>query len=449
MKKSFCEFVQNLRYEDIPAEVLAVMRRSLLDTIGVAVIGSQTDISAIVKNFTAMHMPCGESTPQARMLFGGQTTSPMGAAMAGAFTIDSVDAHDGYSAVKGHAGSGVLPGVLAIVDALLKQGKVVSGRDLIVALSIAYEVAYRSGLTLHATTSDYHTSGAWTAVGVAAAGAKLLKLDDDQLRHAVGIAEYHGPRSQMMRCIDHPTMLRDGVGWGAPTGVSAAFLAADGFTGAPAITVESPEADPFWNDLGERWEINNTHYKAYPVCRWAHPAIDAVSDLMKKHDLNSAEIERARILTFHYATRLAGHEPQSMDELAYALAYPFAIMAVRGKIGVEELHPDVLKDPEILRISRATEIAESKHYTEISTRKRWADVTLYLRDGREIQSDPYTPRGDPEDPLSDQEISAKFYLLAGGVIGKNKAGQIEYLVPRVGDEGFDLESLLDLIYPAP
>jgi len=449
MKKTFCEFVQNLDYQDIPDEVLAVMRRSLLDTIGVAAIGSQTDISAIVKKFTAMHMPCGENTPAARMLFGGQTTSPMGAAMAGAFTIDSVDAHDGYSAVKGHAGSAVLPGVLCIIDSLLKDGKAVSGRDLIVALCIAYEVSYRSGLTLHATTPDYHTSGAWTAVGVAAAGAKLLKLDDEQLRHAVGIAEYHGPRSQMMRCIDHPTMLRDGVGWGAPTGVSATFMAADGFTGAPAITVESQEADPFWNDLGQRWEINNTHYKAYPVCRWAHSAIDAVSDLMKKYDLKSAQIERARILTFHYATRLAGHEPQTLDELAYGLAFPFAIMAVRGKIGIEELRSEVLNDPEILRISRATEIVESDHYTEISTRKRWADVTLYLGDGREIQSDPYTPRGDPEDPLTDQEISTKFHLLADGVIGKGRADQIESMVPNVGCDRFDLETLLDLIYPAP
>ena len=226
-------------------------------------------------------------------------------------------------------------------------------------------------------------------------------------------------------------------------------MAADGFTGAPAITVEGQEADPFWIDLGERWEINNTHYKAYPVCRWAHSAIDAVSDLMKKYDLKSAQIERARILTFHYATRLAGHEPQTLDELAYGLAFPFAIMAVRGKIGIEELRSEVLNDPEILRISRATEIVESDHYTEISTRKRWADVTLYLGDGREIQSDPYTPRGDPEDPLTDQEISTKFHLLADGVIGKGRADQIESMVPNVGCDRFDLETLLDLIYPAP
>ncbi len=449
MKKTISEFVQNLSYEDIPADVRNIMHRSLLDTIGVAAIGSQTDISKIVKRFTSMQMPCGETTPSARTLFDGHKSSPMGAAMAGAFTIDSIDAHDGYSAVKGHAGAGVLPGVLAIADALITAGKSISGRDLIVALTIGYEVSYRSGLTLHATTTDYHTSGAWTAVGVAAAGARLLGLDDEQLRHAIGIAEYHGPRSQMMRCIDHPTMLRDGVGWGAPTGVSAAYLAAEGFTGAPAITVESVEAESFWDDLGLRWEVNNTHYKAYPVCRWAHPAIDAVSDLMTEHNLTSSQIERAKISTFHYATRLAGHEPQTLDELTYALAYPFAIMAVRGQIGVEELRPSILKDPEILRISRATTIEESAHYTKISTLKRWADVTLYLTDGTELQSKPYTPRGDPDNALSDQEISAKFHLFTDDLLGKARADEIETLVAQVGSADIDLTTLFALILPAP
>ena len=140
----------------------------------------------------------------ARLLFDGRVVSPMGAAMAGAFTIDSVDAHDGYSAVKGHAGSGVLPGILAFVDALQRGGRKVSGRELLTALAIGYEIGYRSGLAMHATCSDYHTSGAWTAVGVAAAGAWLHGMDNNQLRHAMGIAEYHGPRSQMMRCIELP-----------------------------------------------------------------------------------------------------------------------------------------------------------------------------------------------------------------------------------------------------
>ncbi len=444
--KTFSDFVKNLRFEDIPPHILAIMQRSLLDTIGVAAIGSQTELSKITRGFAARHMPCGADTPRARLLFDGANVSPMGAAMAGAFTIDSIDAHDGITPAKGHAGSAVLPGVLAVVDSLERK---VSGQELILALTIGYEIAYRAGLTLHATVPDYHTSGAWTAVGVAAAAARLLGLNDEQLRHAVGIAEYHGPRSQMMRCIDHPTMLRDGVGWGAPVGVSAAFLAADGFTGAPAITIEGDDAAPFWHDLGSRWDIESTHYKAYPVCRWAHSAIDAVQDLMQENNLSSDMIERARILTFHYATKLAGHAPKTLDELTYALAFPFAIMAVRGQIGVAELQSEILDDPEILRISRATVLEETEHYNKISIKKRWADVTLYLKDGRELQSKAYAPRGDPDSPLSDAEISKKFHMFADDVLGEQRAQNIEDQVAKVTYKTFNSKTLLALVFPAP
>lgn len=442
------EFVRDLRYEDIPADVLAVMRRSLLDTIGVAAIGSSTRMGGIVREFALSHMPASKNGPASRLLFSGHTVSPMGAAMAGAFAIDSIDAHDGYSKVKGHAGSGVFPAVLAVLDDLRRQGKKGSGRDLLVALTIAYEVAYRSGLCMHGTVPDYHTSGAWTALGAAAAGARLLGLDREQIRHALGIAEYHGPRSQMMRCIDHPTMLRDGVGWGSPAGVSAAYMAQLGFTGAPAITTEGAAALPFWNDLGTRWEVNNTHYKAYPVCRWAHPAIDAVRDLMRDNQLTSRDITRARIKTFHYATRLAGHAPKTVDELTYALAYPFAIMAVYGEIGPRQLQESILEDPEVRRISLATELVDDAHYTRISVDQRWADVTLYLKDGREVQSDACTPRGDPDNPLSDQEISDKFHLLADDVIGAPRARNIEQVLAGVDRDGFDLDTLLRLVFAA-
>jgi 2-methylcitrate dehydratase PrpD len=316
MGTSFIDFIQTVSYQSLPADIVTIMKRSLLDTIGVGAVGSTTKISAITRQFANAHMPAGIDGPAARLLFDGRSVSPMGAAMAGAFTIDSIDAHDGYSAVKGHAGSGVLPGILAFVDDLRRSGARVSGQELLTALVIGYEIAYRSGLAMHATCADYHTSGAWTAVGVAAAGARLLGLDGVQTRHAMGIAEYHGPRSQMMRCIDHPSMVRDGVGWGSPAGVSAAYMAQLGFTGAPAITVEGEDevTRQYWNDLGQRWEISNTHYKPYPVCRWAHSSIDAADKLMLLHNLSSSDIKSTRIRTFHYASRLAGHEPQTMDE---------------------------------------------------------------------------------------------------------------------------------------
>jgi len=449
MPQSFADFIVNTAYEDIPEDVLSVMRRSLLDTIGVAIIGSTTDISRIVRRYADDFWNAPTGKPGARMMVDGRRVSPAGAAFAGAFTIDSIDAHDGFSAVKGHAGSAVLPAMLAVCDERREAGNPLGAKDFMLGQILAYEVGYRSGLTMHGTVSDYHTSGAWNAVGVASAAARLVGLDAEGIRHAAGIAEYHGPRSQMMRCIDFPSMVRDGVGWGSPTGVAAAYMAGLGFTGAPAITIEGDEAAPWWDDLGTRWEIGGTHYKRYPVCRWAHPSLDAISELMTEHNLNHHDIEKMRIQTFHYATRLAGAEPKNLDDLSYSIVYPAAIMAVRGKVGREELLDEVLHDPDIQRIAQATDLVETDHYTKISTRQRWADVTIYLKDGRSVMSEPKTPKGDPEDPLSDQEILDKFRLLTDGLIDKTRAREIEQACPEFDKlSAVDFNHLQDNIFNA-
>ncbi|MEM7172668.1 MAG: MmgE/PrpD family protein [Pseudomonadota bacterium] len=446
MSLHFADFAADLSYELVPDQVKNLLRRSTLDTMGVAAVAAKTQLSQIVRDFAAAHWCAGPSGLTARPLFDGRSVSAPGAAFAGAFTVDSIDAHDGYTACKGHAGSAVFPAVLAFADGLKSQGRMPTAEEFLVALAVAYEVSYRAGLTLHGTAADYHTSGAWTAVGVAAAGGRLLGLTRDQIRHAAGIAEYHGPRSQMMRCIEYPTMLRDGVGWGAPTGVSATLMAQMGFTGAPAVTAEGTEAAPWWSDLGERWEILNTHYKRYPVCRWAHPAMDAAHDLMKTHGIKPGDVARVRIQTFRYALDLAGHDPKTLDEMTYAIVFPVATMIARGKIALEELTEEALGDPVIRRLCAVTDLVETEHYTKISTRQRWADVTLYLTDGREIQSEPRTPKGDPEDPLSDQEITDKYHLFADPVLGEERSGQIAALSARFDQLAEkDLAQFLDLV----
>ncbi|WP_282610652.1 MmgE/PrpD family protein [Pelagibius sp. Alg239-R121] len=444
---SLHDFVFTTRFEDLPAAIQRIMERSVLDTLGVAAVGTTNAMGRTITDYVRAHHCAGPDSPTARLLFDGRPVSPEGAALAGAYTIDSIDAHDGHSPVKGHAGSGIFPALLAFVEVLRGQGKAPSGPDFLAAMAVGYEVAYRAGLALHATTPDYHTSGAWTAVGAAAVGARLLALSPEEMRHAIGIAEYNGPRSQMMRCIDHPSNLRDGVGWGSPTGVAAVFMARHGFTGAPAITVEGEEAAGFWSDLGSRWEIGNTHYKRYPVCRWAHPAIDAARDLMTEYNLTSAQIESVRITTFHNATRLAGYDPHNLDELSYGIAYPTATMIVRGEIGVAEVSSEVLEDPEIRRISLATKLLENDDYNARALRgERWADVTLLLTDGRELRSDPRTPKGDPDDPLSDAEISEKFHRFAAPLLGKERAAGIENQVAELGGKTSRLTWFDELLY---
>jgi 2-methylcitrate dehydratase PrpD len=426
MTTTFIDFARRLSWIDLPEAVRGIMRRSFLDTVGVAAVGSTTPNSDIARRYSDAFWHSGPGRESSRMIFDGRRVSPAGAAFMGASTIDAIDAHDGSTPCKGHAGSAVYPSLLAMADAGIEQGRPVDGRTVLAMMALGYEISYRVGLAQHATCPDYHTSGAWTAVGVAAMAARMLDLDAEMLRHAVGIAEYHGPRSQMMRCIDHPTMLRDGVAWGAPTGVTSAYLAAMGFTGAPAITIEGDDAAPFWSDLGDRWRIvDHTHYKRYPVCRWAHPAVDAVREVMDVNGLDATDVAGITIRTFHYATRLAGRDPKNLDELSYSIIYPVATMAARGRIGIDELTQAALCDPAIRRIAAVTELVETEQYTRMSVEKRWADVILTATDGRVFQTQPKTPRGDPDDPLSDDEISMKFHAFADPVLGPEVADEIE------------------------
>jgi 2-methylcitrate dehydratase PrpD len=199
MTSGMAEFAEKLSCDDLPDALLAVLRRSFTDTMGVAAIGSTTDMSKIARKGAMAIFGSGGAGPS-RMLMDGRMVSPVGAAMAGAFTVDSVDAHDGTTPNKGHAGSAVFPALLAVADAMRAGDAALSGRDFAACLAVAYEVSYRAGQVQHATCPDYHTSGSWTAVGVAAACARMLGCDAQEIRHAAGIGEYHGPRSQMMRC---------------------------------------------------------------------------------------------------------------------------------------------------------------------------------------------------------------------------------------------------------
>jgi 2-methylcitrate dehydratase PrpD len=414
-------FIHALRFADLPPDVVAQVKRCLLDLIGVAVSGRQTKLSRIVHDFAASQM--GASTGGARLMFDGRRVSVTGAAYAGASTIDAFDAHDGHRLTKGHAGVALLPALLAFAD----QHKLTDGREFITCLVMGYEIATRAGMALHATARDYHTSGAWNALGCAAIGARLLRLDVERTCHALGTAEYHGPRSQMMRCIDHPTMVKDGSGFGALAGVSAACLAAEGFTGAPALLIEGEAEAPFWRDLGARWEITRHYLKPYPVCRWAQPAMDATADLIGRHKIDPHDIASIEIRSFAAAVRLGTRPPCTTEEAQYALGFPVAAIAARGVLGAAELGDAGLQDPAINAMLARIRAVEDGAMTARFPAQRLAAVDITLRDGRRLASPPTVARGDPEHALADAEVLAKFRGLAA-LLGPERMALIERCV---------------------
>ena len=433
-------FIFDLHYDNLPDSVIRQAQRCLLDLIGTAAGGFTTDTSRLIRNHAARHFGAGAG-PGARLLFDGRRVSPGGAALAGGMIIDSLDCHDGHVLTKGHAGVAILPSLLALMDA---EGGV-SDHEFLTALVLGYEIATRAGIAQHATCCDYHSSGAWGATACAALAARWLGLNAEQTRQAAGIAEYHGPRSQIMRVVDSPTMVKDGAGWGAMTGLSAAYLAADGFTGAPALTWETDEVANIWADVGSRWRILEQYFKAYPVCRWAQPAIEAALTLQREHNLAADAIARVEVVTFHEGTRLATRTPASSDEAQYSLPFSVAAALTCGQVGAAEVSGAALHDPAILRLSEAIILTEGDDYNAKFPAERWAHVVFHLAEGSVLTSASMEARGSDTNPLSDDELCAKYWLLAEPVLGTLRTQQIETCVARLVEPEQSLMELRELL----
>jgi 2-methylcitrate dehydratase PrpD len=434
---------RELEFDALPDDVVRMALRCLLDLIGVAAAAARTPAAAIVNAYASTQM-CGRDR-EARILFDGRRASLAGAAFAGAATIDAIDAHDGHVLTKGHAGVALLPALLAYVDGGVGAGKRIDGREFIACLVLGYELATRAGIALHATTSDYHCSGAWNALGCAALGGRLMNFDERRMRDALGIAEYLGPRGQILRVCAQPTMLKDGSAWGAHAGVTAALLAREGFTGAPALTVEADEVKPLWSDLGQRWRIREQYFKAYPICRWAQPAVEAALSLKRAHGFDAEDIVAIGIESFREAIDLGSQcrMPATTDEAQYSLPFPVAAALIFGRVGAAEIGAAGLGDPRVARLLATFSLREDAEFSHRFPRERWARVRINLADGRELVSEPAQARGSPESPLGDEELLAKYRALAMPVLGATRAARIETLIASIAMDAGALAELLD------
>jgi len=439
---NFADFTLNTRYEDIPDIVIQRVQDLVLDLIGVSAAAHDIKASRIGREMAVRQFNTDGQDNRARILFDGRTASLAGAAYAGANQIDSLDAHDGFSLAKGHAGCGLLPAVLAFAE---RQPQM-SGRDFLTAMVLGYEIASRAGIALHGTAQDYHTSGAWVCVAVAALGARLNGADANMLRQAIGIAEYHGPRSQMMREIDNPTMLHDGSGWGSMVGVTSAELALAGFEGAPAITIEGDDVSDYWSDLGKDWLTCNQNIKLFPICRWAHAPIQAALDVRAKNAITADDITDIEIFAFHETTRLAQGIPETTGKAQYSISYPVAAALVFGQVSAREVSGETFNDPDIARLIAATKVAECDHCNENFPADRLGRTVITTKDGRRMDSGIVRAPGEHKYPVNRAGIISKFHALTGPALNPDKAKNIETAVFSLDQPDTHLSELTNLLY---
>lgn len=265
------------------------------------------------------------------------------------------------------------------------------------AVFVGYEIAVRAGLAIHAVDGVYTGTGSWGAVGAAAATARLFDLSAEQIAHTLGIAEYHAPRTPIMRGVEQPGMTKDGIGWGVYAGIVAAHLAKAGFTGSGTVFDESDVTDT----LDEEFHITNGYLKPYPCCRWAQPGVEAVLTLRSQYDFSPADVQSIVIEMFEEATHLQVRRPETPEEAQYSYPYPVAAALAHGRFTQAEHAVSARTDSNILELAECVEFRVDETLNARFPSKCLARVEIEAGNDT-YQSDVAPARGARDLPLSSE-----------------------------------------------
>jgi len=417
------DFIRDAHYDDLPAATRRQLTRALADLLGAATAGRQTPTSSIMSDFAQSVMPGQEAT-----IFGrGRVANAAGAALANACTANALDIDDGFRPAKGHPGAVIIPATLAQAEAVGASGK-----EFLSAVLVGYEVGMRASVAWHASQPLFSGSGSWGSLAAAAACSRLLGLDADQTMQALGIAQYHAPYADIMVSVEHPCMAKDGVHWGAFTGITAAQLARRGFTGIPSL-LAVPKYAALFADLGQEWWIHRLYVKFFPCCRWAQPAVAGVLALRQQHGLAAGDVATIRVEAFDAATHLVTRRQRNTEEGQYSLPFPVACALVRGQVTPEETAGNGLSDQAILEMAERVEMVVDPALEARFPAEALERVIITTRDGRTLAVGPLAAPGDAGAPPSDEEMQAKFFRLTSPVLGKARAGQLLDAIERCAE----------------
>lgn len=413
-------YVQRESIDQCAQQVVRALKEALADIIACAIAGGESEVARIAQKFAVQQWAQGSCS----VFLSPHRLQATGAAFVNATMANALDMDDGHRLVKGHPGAVVFPAILAAAEE-----RETTGKEFLTALLIGYEVAIRAGMLAHQLRPEYHCTGSWGAIGAAAGVARILGLPAEQLEHALGIAEYHSTYSPMMRCIAHPSMLKDGISWGSMTGISAAYLAQQGFTGIPSLFHDESAAQ-LVAELGKRYRILELYFKPYACCRWAQPAVEAVKWLAERHHFRHESIEKIVIRTFQESAQLSKKAPANTEEAQYNLYFPVAAFLVLGEVGPRQVLHE-LANPQIRSLMKRMETLVDPQLDAAFPEKALCQVEVYLTDGDRYLSPTMQAKGDYDLPLTSEEKRDKFFRLTEPLLGSAKSEEIFQLVEQL------------------
>lgn len=413
--KTLAAFAANLRFEDIPDAVVRRTEDLFLDWFGSAIAGKGARPVEIIERFASQMGPAGGA---AEVLVSRRRSTPLFAAMVNAASSHFAEQDDVHNGSVFHPAAVVLPPVLAVAQDLR-----CSGKELIAAAVAGYETGIRIGEFLgRSHYKIFHTTGTAGTVAAAAAVGRLLRLSPEQMLDAFGSAGTQAAGLwEFLRDAADSKQLH--TAHAAASGLTAAYLARDGFTGAKRILEGaqgmaagmSREADAsrLTDRLGERWALAETSFKFHASCRHTHPAADALLQVVEQHQLAPRDIASVTALVHQGAIDVLGPvvNPQTVHQAKFSMGTVLGLIAQFHRAGMKEF-ADHFNDAAIAEFRRKVGMQLDAE-VDAAYPARWiGKVIVKTCDGRELHGRVDEPKGDPGNTLSREELEQKALRLA-------------------------------------
>ncbi len=425
--RQLANFCSNLRFEQIPAEVVDSLLNLFADWAGSCLAGSSSRQAEVFRSFSSQ---MGPASGPSQIIGTSETSSPLFAAMINAASSHVVEQDDLHNSSILHPATVVFPPLLAAAQALPN----VSGKAFIAAAVAGYEAGIRVGEFLGLEHYRvFHMTGTAGTLAAAMAVANLLKLDEEETLNALGSA---GTQAAGLWAFlgDAADSKQLHTAKAAADGLLAAWTAKDGLTGAKQI-MESPQGmaagmlasgppEALTAGLGERWALTETSYKWHASCRHTHPAADAMQRVMRQHQPKIDQIASVRVGVYQAAFDVLGavSHPRTIHQSKFSMGFVLALIAIKGVAGVQQFTEQALTEDALITLHDKVFMEVEEDINQRYPKQWCASVTVKLLDGRVLNAFVDSPRGDPENPLSREELSVKAYSLVEyyGICSKKK-----------------------------
>jgi 2-methylcitrate dehydratase PrpD len=211
----------------------------------------------------------------------------------------------------------------------------------------------------------------------------------------------------------------------------------------PSILGIEPYASSQMASFGKEWLILSQYFKPYPTCRWTHPVIEALTSLKTKQNFTTDQIDEVMIETFREAMTLNSFPPADTHTAQYSMPWAIAAFLIDGRLGVQQVHPDRFTDKRILDMGRKIKMVFAQDIQDLFPAQCLSRVTVVLKDGQRFTSPTTAAKGDPDTPLTDEQLEKKFEENVTRIAGADKCRMIGNLVENL--ENHTADELLELL----